>query len=903
MFFSLLYDLIVRPIEYLIEVFFWLMYGILDNVPLTLISVSILVSFLVLPLYLRADAIQEEEQKKQKQMEGWIKHIRKNFVGDERYMLLTSYYKEMNYRPLFALRSMLPLLLQVPFFMAAYRYLSHLELLNDSSFGAILSLGAPDALLNIGAFHVNLLPILMTVINCISGLVYTENGQHKQRIQIFAFATVFLVLLYESPSGLVLYWTMNNVFSLLKNITQKHVKQPGFMLTVLAAGFAALIPVWIAVSGRWSDIWHGRDYETMLLYLMVIMALCMPLVKHFGWLDFVIKKLPGEKVDIKTWLICAAALTVFVGMYIPISVVYSSPGDFVNLYHYISPLHYVGTTFCVSIGVFVLWGGVIWAVASEKARTYYVFFLFAVLFGALLDFMCFRADVGTLSKELLLGLEPDYSRQVRVLNMLLLIAIGVVCWLIWLKSIKTMRMIVMIVLLAMTAVSGYQLVSAGSELKSIRADDDWMDEDIYIRLSTEKQNVVVIMMDRMMAVYLPYILQDRPELTAQFDGCVFYPNTISTGLCTNYGSPGLYGGYDYTTSAINARSNLSLMEKHNEALSILPRQFSESGYRVSVWDPPYANYRIPSDLSYFNQYPEINALHMEGRIQMPFGQEKYKEQVERNFFFYSIFKVMPTLWQDEVYDDGSYMSVEQVADNQAFLDAYAVLDSLPELTVTDAYAEGFFLIADNNTTHEPRELQLPDYEVIENVDNSAFPDISADKVCNGITLHFNGKGVFGIEQYHADVAAMMALGRWFDDLRAKGVYDNTRIIIASDHGAPAGQFDGLKIHGVDTMTCNAFLMVKDFDAEGFTVDNSFMTNCDTPALALEGLVDNPVNPYTGNPINMEGKKDGVDILWGSEGVIFNNNGNTFLPENPDWFHVSGDIYDEESWEGPFEKGE
>ena len=113
---SSLYGLLVQPIEYLIEVIFWLMYGILDNVPMAIISVSVLVSFLVLPLYLRADSIQEDERKKQKQMDAWVKHIRKNFSGDERYMLQTAYYREMQYRPLYALRSVLPLMLQIPFF-------------------------------------------------------------------------------------------------------------------------------------------------------------------------------------------------------------------------------------------------------------------------------------------------------------------------------------------------------------------------------------------------------------------------------------------------------------------------------------------------------------------------------------------------------------------------------------------------------------------------------------------------------------------------------------------------------------------------------------------------------------------------------------------------------------------
>ena len=48
------------------------------------------------------------------------------------------------------LRSSFGLLIQVPFFIAAYAYLSHLEVLRGTSFLFIRDLGAPDALLKLG---------------------------------------------------------------------------------------------------------------------------------------------------------------------------------------------------------------------------------------------------------------------------------------------------------------------------------------------------------------------------------------------------------------------------------------------------------------------------------------------------------------------------------------------------------------------------------------------------------------------------------------------------------------------------------------------------------------------------------------------------------------------------------
>ena len=45
----------------------------------------------------------------------------------------------------------------------------------------------------------------MTVINIIAGFIYTEKGAIKDKIKLVAIALVFLVLLYNSPAGLVFY--------------------------------------------------------------------------------------------------------------------------------------------------------------------------------------------------------------------------------------------------------------------------------------------------------------------------------------------------------------------------------------------------------------------------------------------------------------------------------------------------------------------------------------------------------------------------------------------------------------------------------------------------------------------------------------------------------------------------
>ena len=60
------------------------------------------------------------------------------------------------------------------------------------------------------------------------------------------------------------------------------------------------------------------------------------------------------------------------------------------------------------------------------------------------------------------------------------------------------------------------------------------------------------------------------------------------------------------------------------------------------------------------------------------------------------------------------------------------------------------------------------------------------------------------------------------------------------------------------------LMVKDFNAKGFTTSEDFMTNADVPELATTGLIDNPKNPFTGNPIRSDAKKLPQTVLYSAD---------------------------------------
>ena len=898
---TLLYQLIIMPLELVIEVIFTVMYRMLDHAGLAIIGVSIVVSFLILPLYRRADVMQEEERDRQDAMKHWVDHIKRTFKGDEQYMLLTTYYRQMNYHPLYALKSSISLLLQIPFFIAAYHYLSGLIVLQGVSFGPIANLGAPDAMLQIGGIAINVLPILMTAVNLVSGAVYSRGFPMKTKVQQYVLTLLFLVLLYNRPAGLVLYWTMNNVFSLGKNIFMKVLKHPvrdfAVISSVCGIAFLALI------AGRINGI------RGMFIVVLIAVVMQMPLLfllfrKYFPRAAKAAVK-ATEEIPAYLFLLGGVVLTLLAGVLIPMSVISNSPAEFISVNAYVTPLRYIVSTVAVAAGFYIIWFGIFYLLASKKGRNLFALGYWVASVCALINYMFFSQNFGDLSTELVFEKTVKFGRKAMAVNALAMVCVAVVLWLIWKYKRSLVKSLYVILILGISALSVRSIVIMNQQISEIMAlaektDDGEAGSEPIFRLSKTGKNVIVLMMDRMVSAYLPYIMNEKPELEEKFDGFTWYPNSTSFGVITNYGTPALFGGYEYTPTRMNGRDTELLEDKQNEVLKIMPLLFSENGYEVTVCDPPYAGYKWIPDLSIYDDCPQIKAYNVSSvgayslEMEQQYG-EYYDSLQKHNFVFYSLFRMVPTVFQKSVYDRGRYLSTNEKTEmSQAFINNYAALSNLSNMTeVTDEGQDTFLMMA-NKTTHEKTMLQMPDYTPAPEVDNSAYYDESLYTL-NGVTMKMETPKQR--KHYCINMAAMLKLGEWFDYLRENGVYDNTRIIIVSDHGAKyVHQFDELMFKYTDVMAFNCMLMVKDFGATGFHTDHTFMTNGDTPTIAMQGLIKDPVNPFTGNPINSDPKYEGPQILTNSHNWKVNeNNGTTFDTSDRDWLSVHDDIFVEENW--------
>ena len=260
-FFQILDSLLLQPLQLLFEVVYVNANRVIGNPGLSIIVLSLVMNFLVLPLYMRADALQEEERDMEARLHRGVTHIKKTFRGDEKMMILQTYYRQNHYKPTYVLRSAVSLFLEIPFFIAAYRFLSGLELIKGVSFGPIADLGAADGLIAIAGVHINLLPIIMTAVNLVSCIIFTKGATPKTKIQLYVMAVFFLFFLYESPAGLVFYWTLNNVFSLVKTIFYK-LKHADKVLAALAsaagaAGAVSSVSPWSRIRSRYLNWSHA----------------------------------------------------------------------------------------------------------------------------------------------------------------------------------------------------------------------------------------------------------------------------------------------------------------------------------------------------------------------------------------------------------------------------------------------------------------------------------------------------------------------------------------------------------------------------------------------------------------------------------------------------------------------
>lgn len=888
--FSALYQIFIMPLIQLTEFFYSLFFEVTGNQGIAVIGLSFVVTIFTLPLYMVAEQWQETERNIQKKLKPGVERIKNTFKGDEQYMILTAFYRENHYHPIYALRSSFSLLIQIPFFIAAYNFLSNLEPLKNYSFLFIKSFGEPDATFHIGSFAVNILPIAMTIINCVAGFIYSKGHSLSEKIQIYGCAAVFLLLLYNSPAGLVVYWTMNNILSLVKNIFYK-IKNPKKVLYIIACILSICMILCAAIV--------FKNAKTIFRIGLVFAGVVIPAApfavsffsslfeNHFKILD------ENPKLRLSIFLISAFILAVLTGLAIPSILMQSEPEQYSYVDSYTSPLYFVWHTFFQALGFFVVWPFCFYALFSVKTKKILTFLFSFIAFSAVLNCFAFSGNYGPVNPNLLFMTPQHFMPGIKT------VIVNILCMLVILASLvavfsfkaKILNSVCTIFLISLAAISGKNIISVQNSFRRMPAPDFSKKIEPVFHLSKTGKNVIVLMQDRYFSPLIPEILKNNPELNEQLDGFVWYPNTVSFGKLTMIGTPGIFGGYDYTPFEINRRADKTLQQKHNEAILTMPVVFHNNNWNVTVADLPYENYLEQPVTDMYKGYEFINRVTTHGTYSdIWYARHSMKkspfmsEGIKRNFIWFSVLKIVPPFMRQIIYHKEYWISYNKFENSAKFIDNYSEIDLFPELFDDSSEKNAFFLM-DNEANHESIILQAPDYVPVENV--TQFGPGGNDAT------------------YSSMVGIILRFTNFIDFLKKNEIYDNTKIIIVSDHGMSrdTGTFDNKTQNfpfNKDNMT--ATLLVKDFSSRGkLKKDYTFMTNADTPALALKDIDVNALNPFTKNPLDVNSMGGGItknDFIKMSnapaESTRIRKN-KKFNIKDDEWYAVKDNIFDDKNW--------
>lgn len=891
---NILYTLIIYPLQLLVELTYRVFIAVFSGREgVAIVGISAVITVLCLPLYDKAEKWQKVERDKVASMKKGLARIKKAFTGDEQYMITQTFYKENHYNPIMALRSSFGLLVQIPFFIAAYQFLSNNKELLGKTFLFIKDLGSPDQLFSLFSFKVNILPIAMTAINIVSGAIYTKGHPLREKLQVYIMALVFLVILYNSSSALVLYWTMNNLFGLVKNIFYK-LPSPLLSFWGLSSFLMIATTIYLLLT-KFERVGVFIFASPFLLLLPFLVRLCKKFFSRpLSNIDDMAKK---EKFLL--FALSSLSLSILVGCAIPSLLMADSPIEYCFVTEDGRPLPFLWNSTIQALGLLFFYPLLLYFLFGKRAKSLLIFTFFLISISALVNNFCFQGDYGNVLPEIEFTEHKSFFPSVQgfLLNFLALaLLFAFIFFLFSSPHKKVLNFLSVISCLCVLGLSLINIIKVSSFFKKASPPPPQLAlNDKVVKLSKTHKNVLVIMLDAATGYTAQKVFEIRPSLLEDFEGFVTFPNCFSFGLWTIQGSPAFYGGYEYTPYAMNSRRCVPMKEKHNEALSLQAKIFSSAGYQCSVFNPPYPNYDEPPVYQAFDKLERTSCKKITGRYTAAWCEEHNftlanlrAMNIRRNFLLFGLFKSLPLIARPFLAFHNFWAPAvkSHEKDLKNFIDNYSTLDYLPRLT--DATMDrDCFVILDSELTHDKVLTQLPDFTPSNNVDNSKYT--------------FENPLYDNKELYNSG-AAFTLLGKFFRHLKEIGCYDNTRVIISADHGSWISEKEAFArppALSQPIVRYNPCLFVKDFDAQGpMQVDTTFMSNADTPALALDGLIENPVNPFTNESLKLltTVEKNKKAIISSSKTLgVLNQKDNGFAIEDYEWWQVHDNIFDKDNW--------
>ena len=188
--------------------------GWIPNFGVAIILLTILVRLLFWPLTRKST----EGMKKMQEIQPLMKEIQAKYKDNPQRLQQETWalYKEKKVNPM---SSCLPMLIQIPVFIALFNVLRSAVELRYAPFLWIADLSEPEGLFAswFPFGGLNLLPILMAVSTALQSYFTPSAGDKKQQqMMMIMMPAMMLVMFYSFPSALSLYWFLSNIFSIVQ---------------------------------------------------------------------------------------------------------------------------------------------------------------------------------------------------------------------------------------------------------------------------------------------------------------------------------------------------------------------------------------------------------------------------------------------------------------------------------------------------------------------------------------------------------------------------------------------------------------------------------------------------------------------------------------------------------------
>ena len=341
---------------------------------------------------------------------------------------------------------------------------------------------------------------------------------------------------------------------------------------------------------------------------------------------------------------------------------------------------------------------------------------------------------------------------------------------------------------------------------------------------SKDKNVLLIMLDMLQSGTVNQTLKIHPQLKQKFNGFTYYPNTLSVGAYTRVSVPVIAGGDKYQIRKLIKIDNDKkvIYKKIQTAYEEYIKMSEKYNYQYTMVYPQYGN---EENINYINllkkkynhtQILDINEFSMYDKTHKKINIKNEETLlVAHRILRFSVFNMLPRTLKKIAWEKIPYIVQMKTDKNESY-----ILDHFNKL------------------------MQLSQLQDMIDFSNNKNPNKAFKFIQNTIThpmYTINKKCQFGLDKYdgnstHLQTAycALYKLGEFFDKLKELKVYDNTKIIIVSDHGSG----DIMKESPLKPRS-HITLLVKDFyDTKNFIKSDIFLSNVDIYGIVLSGVSDN-----------------------------------------------------------------